>query len=104
MSIHKNDAGTVFSIKCEDISEVLDVSSAIVLQIYFERPPKNSGSIFGPKDLDKPNGGEDGIVSYTWGSGELDTVGEWTYQVYLTFPWGAWKSDKGYFTVYDNLV
>jgi len=102
MSIHLNDYGTLFTVLCEDISDILDVSSATVLQMYFRRP--NNGTIFGPRDLSKPGGGTDGLVSYTWAVGEIDTIGKWTYQVYLTFPWGLWHSEPGYFTVYENLV
>jgi hypothetical protein len=102
MSIHKADYGTIFSVTCLDGSEILDVSGATNRQIYFQRP--NNGSILGPKTLVVPNGGSDGIVTYTFLTNELDTVGDWTYQIYLTYASGLWHSDYGKFTVYANLV
>lgn len=110
MSIHYLDEGTIFQITLMDGSDILDVSSATSVVAYFKRP--NNGTVLGPKTLTKPNGGTDGLVQYIWGTGELDTIGEWTFQVYVTFPSGIWHSDYspdgggigGKFTVYANLV
>lgn len=101
MSFHKSDEGTAFTITWVDGGEILDVSSAIVRQVTFQKP--NAGALVGPKTLTIPNGGEDGVTEYIIEAGVLDTVGEWSWQAYIEFPSGKFHAYKGKFTVYDNI-
>lgn len=106
MSIHKADVGTIFTITCLEGSEVLDVSDATSREVYFQKP--NNGAVIGPFEMEVPNGGEDGICTYTFEAGQLDTVGEWAFQVHLEFPegefWSDWHDRAGKFTVYGNMI
>ena len=102
MSIHLADVVTVFQVTCLDGPDILDVSGASVRQVYFQKP--NNGDVIGPFTLAVPNGGDDGIVTYTFESGDIDETGEWTYQVYITLASGIRHSDWGRFTVYPNLA
>lgn len=101
MSSHVNDEGTVFTITWYDAGQILDVSTATLLQVTFKKP--NNGALVGPKTLSMPNGGEDGITIYTIESGILDTAGDWEWQGYIEFASGKWHADSGKYTVRPNL-
>ncbi len=101
MSIHKADEGTVFTITWLDGSEILDVSGATKREVTFKKP--NNGALVGPKTLVVPNGGTDGVTTYTFANGDLTVDGTWEWQGYIEFASGKWHADSGKFTVYPNL-
>lgn len=98
--VHLNDVGTVFkySILDED-SNVVDVSTASSINIYFKKPGYDTVSKSGTLYTD----GTDGIVYYTIASGDLNVVGNWYTQVEIVISDTNWRSDIQTFNVYENL-
>ena len=99
--IHKNDVGTLFkiTIKNED-NEVVDISSATVKKIIL----RSSIGIAKEFTADFLTDGTDGIITYITIDGNLNVIGEWQMQAFVTISSGSWNSDITNFTVYDNLV
>src|SRR5512146_2751693 len=105
MSLHVTDFGVPFQVTCKEGSEVLDVSEATTREISFQKP--NNGAIIGPFEMVLGSDGTDGVVIHVWDVGQLDTAGEWSYQLHLVFAdkevHSDWHDRNGKFTVYGNM-
>ena len=100
MTIHLNDIGTVFEVTLKDeTGTVLDISSATVKQIVFQKPDKTLIT----KTASFSNTGTDGKIRYISQAGDLDQPKSWQIQAKVTLPSGSWSSDIGSFTVDKNL-
>jgi hypothetical protein len=100
MTIHLNDIGTVFEVTLKDeTGAVLDVSSATVKQIVFQKPDKSLLT----KTATFSSTGSDGKIRYVSQAGDLDQPKSWQIQAKVTMPSGSWSSDIGTFTVDKNL-
>jgi len=98
--IHMNDIGTQFRLTYKDQdSNAIDISSATVNQIMFQRPDATTFS----KNMGFLTNGTDGIATYTTVSGDLNFPGIWAFQGYVGMPSGTWFSDITRFTVYENI-
>ena len=97
--IHLNDIGTVFRLTIYDGSSILDVSSASVKEIIFQKPDGTSVT----KTAAFYTDGTDGIIQYTTIANDLDATGTWKIQAKVTLPGGTWSSCTQKFKVYANL-
>ena len=97
--IHLNDIGTVFRLTIYDGSSILDVSSASVKEIIFQKPDGTSVT----KTAAFYTDGTDGIIQYTTITNDLDATGTWKIQAKVTLPGGTWSSCTQKFKVYANL-
>lgn len=70
--------------------EIVDVSSSSAIAFKFEKPDgsilETTGSLY--------SDGTDGKVDYTTQTGDIDQVGIWKYQVYVTLGGGILHTRK----------
>ena len=99
--IHLNDIGTVFEVTVKDNSDnVVDISSASVMQIHFARPDKTTFTKTAVLSTD----GSDGKMKYETVDGDLDQVGRWRLQGDITLLTGTWSTTISTFRVYTNIA
>ena len=77
----------------------IDVSAATLVQYVFSRPDNSTFIKTGGFD----SNGSDGKVVYLLANGDLNMVGRWSYQVYVTFTGELLHSAVGKFKVLNNL-
>ena len=97
--IHVNDIGTVFELTVMDGNSVVDLSSSSTKNFIFKSP-----SATDTKGANFVTNGEDGKLTYTTVSGDLDVAGDWQLQVKVTLPAGTWYSTIYDFEVVANLA
>jgi hypothetical protein len=98
--IHAGDSGIVFqSTILDENNQVIDMSLANLIQFEFEKPDKTM--LIAPANLSTD--GKDGKVEYTIGSGDLDQVGKYKYQVYFEVGSSRKHTDVTSFKVLANL-
>lgn len=98
--IRQYDIGTKFLITLKDQDGVVvDVSSAITLEIIFKKPSATSVTKTASLETD----GTDGQINYVTISGDLDEIGKWEMQASVVLGAGSWKTDIQEFKVYRNL-
>lgn len=98
--IHIADIGTIFEVTLLDDVTPVDVSSASVMKIIFEKPDKTIVENVAVFKTD----GVDGKIQYTVSSSsELDQKGNWKIQANVLMPVGHWSSDIDKFKVHENL-
>lgn len=80
--------------------KAFDVSTATLRKFVFRKP-----GVATPieRTATLVNTGSNGKVQYVWAAGELDKVGIWKYQLYVTFSDKLLHSQAGTFTVEDIL-
>lgn len=100
--IRKLDAGVqiLVTIYSPD-GEVVDVSTATLIAFKFDKPQdstvlETTGSFY--------TDGSDGKVYYTTQTGEMDQVGIWKYQVYITMGGGILHTRQEKFRVEPIIV
>lgn len=98
--IHKADVGTIFRLTIVDTDgDAIDVSSATVKYLYFEKPDytrlKKTAAFY--------TDGSDGIIQYTTIDGDIDTIGKWKVQGYVETTDGDFFTEKYQFEVLSNL-
>ena len=98
--IHIGDIGTVFEVTLMDDIVVVDISSASVMQIVFE---KADGTKVINTAVFTSNGVDGKMQFVTTVAGDLDQTGNWKIQGIVTLPTGKWSSDISKFKVYGNL-
>lgn len=99
IEVHKDDVGTRFELTFKDDGVVVDVSSATVKQVIFEKP---DGTIL-TKNADFVNDGVDGKIEYVTVTDDIDAAGTWKLQGKVALTAGAYKSSVHEFRVYENL-
>jgi hypothetical protein len=98
--IHETDIGTVFEVAItDDNDDVIDISSASVKLIRFEKP--DGTKIV--RDATFNNDGSDGIITYTTVEGDIDLIGDWQVQGYAEITSGKFSSMKKRFRVENTL-
>jgi hypothetical protein len=99
--IHVGDVGTVFRVTVVDEDGVvIDISSATVLQIWFEDP---TGSV-SVQTAALTNSGTDGKMQYmTASASDLATDGPWRLQGYVELGGAKIHTDIHKFKVKANL-
>ena len=102
-SFQKNDVGTSYKLFLRNTdSTARDISSAVDTadrQIRFQDPTGTNTD----KDADFFTDGTDGILVYTFISGDLDLAGRWKAQATVALSTGTQKSSVEDFIVHDNL-
>lgn len=99
VSLHVNDYGTAFRLTIKDQDDnVVNLSSGSGT-ITFYKPDKTTFT----RSLTMPNGGSDGLVSYTTQSGEMNQVGIWSLSAYIMIPSGNYSTNVPEFRVLANL-
>ncbi len=96
--IHILDRGTTLRVTVKDGTKTV-VLSASTADFIFTKPPSHGTNYIKSATIANEVGG---IVSYTFESGFLDTVGTWQYQVRVTSGTSQWHSDINKFIVYRN--
>jgi len=98
--IHEDDIGTKFLLTVRDDDGPVDISSASVKKIIFEKPDKTIVEKTASFETD----GSDGKIYYiTEDPSILDKKGYWRIQAEITMGGGTWRSSVETFHVYDNL-
>lgn len=97
--IHVDDIGVRFTVTIKDGEDIVDVSSASLKQLLFQRP---NGSIL-TKTASLFSDGTDGIIIYTTTSGDLSEAGNWKLQGYVEFGSSHYHSDVVTFRVHRNI-
>lgn len=98
--VHSNDIGTIFRLEIVDTAGVvIDVSTATVKYIYFQKPDgtkkKKTAAFY--------TDGSDGIIQYTSVSGDIDQTGAWQVQGYVETSDGKFFTRKATFNVLNTL-
>ena len=101
---HVSDIGTVFRVTVYDTdsagaTSALDISAATTKQFIFGKPDGTTST----KTATFTTDGSNGQLEYSTVSGDLDTAGTWSLQVYFATSGGSWRTDVGTFKVYENL-
>jgi len=99
-----NDIGTVFRVTVYDTTKtgtsvIANISDATVLNIYFRRPDGTSFT----RTATFTDDGTDGQIQYTTVDGDLNQVGTWAIQAYVSTPSGSWRTNTANFRVYENI-
>lgn len=100
--LHVGDEGTIIRLELKDGTTVVDVSTASLLQIKFEKPDGTTVT----KDAAKTTDGSDGLIQYITEADDaniLDIPGRWWMQGYVVMATGKWHSEKKEFLVRDNI-
>lgn len=98
-TVHLNDIGTQFIVTIYEDGVPLNISTASLMRILFE---KSNGTKLSKTAVFVSNG-TDGKIKYTTLTGDLDTAGTWRIQGYIEMGGGKWHSEIAYFTVQPNL-
>lgn len=99
--VHKNDIGTIFRATVKDQDDTaVDISGASSKQILFR---KYDGTTL-TKSASFTTSGTDGKIQWTAIAGDLDTVGDMTWQVKVVLSSGTWYSSLLVFKVVDNVA
>lgn len=99
-NVHIGDVGTLFKPRFVDGNGVVvDISSASVLTIIFNRP---NGTGFS-RTMTFLTNGVDGRGKYLSVEGDIDVEGQWSMEGYVELPSGHWHSDVQQFPVKSNL-
>ena len=99
--IHIGDIGTVFEVTVMDDLDVVNISSASLMQIIFEKNDKTKVTNTAVLSGD----GSDGKMRYTvLLDTELDQKGNWKIQGNVTLPSGRWSTDIEKFKVHENIL
>lgn len=93
--IFVNDIGTTIKFTVMQDGSAIDVSTATVKKVKFQRKDKTTFS----RDVSFVTDGTDGLVSYTTVNGDLDQAGKWTAQLYMELPSWSGHTSKITFTV-----
>lgn len=99
--IHYLDIGTAFDLTIQNLDGVVDISSATTKTIKFRKP---NGTVVDQPGVFKTDG-TDGILRYVSILDDLDKVGTWRLQAFVTLisPAGSWHSNIDEFDVHYNL-
>lgn len=96
--IHLYDDGVPFTINLQSGGSGINIEGAF-LQLEFLKPNTDS-FVVTPSSV---HTGSDGIIQYTFTSGDLDTVGIWQYQVTAQKHGVTRHSNIKTLKVYENL-
>lgn len=97
--IHVNDIGTEFRITIKDGDSIVNLSTATLAQITFEKP---DGSLL-TVNTEFYTDGSDGIIKYNAVSGDLDQAGLYKIQAHVEIGSSSYKSSYSSFKVYCNI-
>lgn len=96
----KNDIGTIIRYTIKNTQGVLvDLSTASVKQIRLRKP---SGGLL-LKTATFTTDGTNGQIEYAAMAGDLDEVGWWTGEGFVSLPSGSWTSSTDKFLVEDIM-
>ena len=102
--IHLDDIGTAFRITLKDDDVIVDLQATTVKNIIFTKPTVNgiAGETVTKEAVFYTNG-TDGVIQYITIADDLDVLGTWKIQAFITLPTGSWSSSIEKFKVYENL-
>lgn len=94
--IFVGDVGTAFTLTVVEGTSVVDISSASVKEILFQKP---SGTVV-TKTATFQTDGTDGKIRYITIAGDIDESGYWLYQGHIVLPSWSGHTDTHGFEVY----
>ena len=98
--IHKGDVGTIFTFTIYDeTNTLLNIGSATTKNVIIKKPNNTTLT----KSASFYTDGSDGKLSYTTVSGDLDLIGTYYLQCYISMPIGSFYSDINNIQVFNNL-
>jgi hypothetical protein len=97
--IHENDVGTKLLVTITDDGQIVDISSAIVLDVYIKKPDGTLLLRGGTLETD----GTDGKLYYITIAGDIDVAGVYKLQCRITLPSGVFHTSTATFKVHCNL-
>ncbi len=98
-SVRVNDTGTRFELTIKEGNVAVDISSATVKTIKFQKPDNLTVS----KTADFTTDGTDGKIDYVSITNDIDVKGEWKIQGYIEMPSGKFHTSMSSFGVSANL-
>lgn len=97
--VHLADTGTRFELTIQADGIALDISTATVKTIKFQKPDNVRVS----KIADFTTDGTDGKIDYITITDDIDVKGEWKIQGFINMPSGVFHTSKATFGVSGNL-
>tara|TARA_Y100000114_G_C11739392_1_gene318055 strand:+ start:188 stop:493 length:306 start_codon:yes stop_codon:yes gene_type:complete len=97
--IQQGDIGTKLLVTVTDAGTVVDISSAIALEIFLKKPDGTILSRSGTLDSD----GTDGKMFYIIVAGDVDVAGHYKLQGKVTLSSGSFFTSTTTFKVHCNL-
>jgi hypothetical protein len=97
--IHVDDVGSKLLITVYDNDEVVDISDAVVLNIFIKKPD----GVLLTKYATLENDGTDGKMYYLTEDGDLDIAGNYKIQGKVVITGGTYYTSTGTFKVHCNL-
>lgn len=99
--IHQYDIASRFIITIKDGDDIVDLSTATLLQIIFHKP---DGTLITKTGTLYTDGTDGKLYWATTSVDDLDQEGIWKIQIYIEFnPGGKFHSSISTFQVYPNL-
>ncbi len=98
-SVRVGDTGTRFELTVVENDVAVDISSATMKTIKFQKPDNSVVS----KTADFTTDGSDGKIDYVSITNDIDVRGEWKIQGYIEMPSGKFHTSMGSFGVSANL-
>jgi len=97
--IHVDDIGTKFSITIKDGDDVVDISDALFVTLFFRRPDNEVIE----RDASFTSDGSDGQIYYNIIGGDFDEAGYYKMQAKVIFANGVFYTNIHTFQVHCNL-
>ena len=98
--IHKGDIGTKFRVTVANNGTAIDISTASVKRILFQKP---DGVVY-TKTATFETTGADGMIYWTTtATTDLDKEGTWKIQALITMGGGTWRTEWTTFKVHSNV-
>ena len=97
--IHVDDIGTKFTITIKDGDDIVDISSSLLVTLYFKKPDDEvieRNALF-------VSDGTNGQVYYNIINGDFDEAGYYKIQAKVTFVGGIFYTNIHTFQVHCNL-
>ncbi len=98
-SVRVNDTGTRFELTIVENDVAVDISSATMKTIKFQKPD----NVILSKTADFTTDGTDGKIDYVSITNDIDVKGEWKIQGYIEIPSGKFHTSMSSFGVSGNL-
>ncbi len=97
--IHFGDIGTSIRIKIQEDNVDIDVSTATSMQIFLKKPSGTTTT----KTASFFTDGTDALIEYVSVSGDIDEIGTWKIQGWVSLPAGDFFTEVASFKVNRNI-
>jgi hypothetical protein len=101
---HVNDIGSIFRTSITEDGQPVDLTTATVMKIKFEKKNRETFEVDAVLTLDEDSNPVPGKMEYITVDGDLDIKGKWKVQGYVELA-GGWKGHSaiGTFIVSSNI-